>query len=88
VRTLTHDAAGNITADNTVPGGGKTYTYNKRNRLSVATVGALTYTYTYNAMEQLASRVQSSPAATFLLAVLRTDTLHPRPVAAEQRKQK
>ena len=62
-RTLTYDNGGNLVTDGGA-GGSKAYTYNKRNRLSVATVGALTYTYTYNALEQLASRVQSSPAAT------------------------
>ncbi|MEQ1694531.1 MAG: RHS repeat-associated core domain-containing protein [Hyphomicrobiaceae bacterium] len=62
-RNFTYDNAGNILTDNG-PLGNKTYTYNKRNRLSVATVGALTYTYTTNALEQLAIRVQSSPAAT------------------------
>ncbi|MBX9925821.1 MAG: hypothetical protein K2Y05_05645, partial [Hyphomicrobiaceae bacterium] len=63
IRTLTYDNAGNLLTD-AATGGSKAYTYNKRNRLSVATVGALTYTYTYNALEQLASRVASSPAAT------------------------
>ena len=63
IRTLTYDNGGNLLTDSGA-GGSKAYTYNKRNRLSVATVGALTYTYAYNALEQLASRVQSSPAAT------------------------
>jgi YD repeat-containing protein len=49
IRSFTYDGAGNITTDNG-SGGNKAYTYNKRNRVSVATVGALTYTYTYNAM--------------------------------------
>jgi hypothetical protein len=30
-----------------------------------AAIGALTYAYTYNALEQLVSRTQSSPAASF-----------------------
>ncbi len=55
VRSFTYDGAGNLLTDNGL-GGNKTYTYNRRNRLSDATVGALTYGYTYNAMEQLAIR--------------------------------
>ncbi len=55
VRSFTYDGAGNLLTDNGL-GGNKTYTYNRRNRLSGATVGALTYGYTYNAMEQLAIR--------------------------------
>jgi len=63
VRAFTYDGAGNLLTDNSL-GGNKTYTYNRRNRLSQATVGALIYDYQYNAQEQLAVRTQASPAAT------------------------
>jgi RHS repeat-associated protein len=61
-RTLTYNNAGNLLSDN--GGGIKSYVYNKRNRLSQATVGALVYNYTYNALEQLVTRAQVSPATT------------------------
>ena len=63
IRTLVYDTGGNLTSDSG-SGGSKAYTYNKRNRLSKATVGALVYNYTYNALEQLAIRGQVTPAAT------------------------
>ncbi|MDZ4842635.1 MAG: RHS repeat-associated core domain-containing protein [Hyphomicrobium aestuarii] len=63
VRAFTYDNAGNLLTDNSL-GGNKSYVYNRRNRLSQATVGALVYNYTYNAQEQLAVRTQASPAAT------------------------
>ncbi|MEQ1612538.1 MAG: RHS repeat-associated core domain-containing protein [Hyphomicrobiaceae bacterium] len=65
VRTLTYDNAGNILTDNGLAGS-KTYTYNKRNRLGTATVGALGYAYTYNALEQLAIRQQTAGPSPFL----------------------
>ncbi|MDZ4842631.1 MAG: hypothetical protein SH859_10905 [Hyphomicrobium aestuarii] len=63
VRAFTYDNAGNLLTDNSL-GGNKSYVYNRRNRLSQATVGALIYDYQYNAQEQLAVRTQASPAAT------------------------
>jgi len=59
-RQLTYDNAGNLVTDSA----GQAYVYNKRDRLSVATVGALVYNYTYNALEQLAIRAVVSPAST------------------------
>ena len=44
VRQMTYDAAGNMLADTL----GKTYTYNKRNRMDTATIGAIVWNYTYN----------------------------------------
>jgi RHS repeat-associated protein len=68
-RTLTYDNAGNLLSDNGAAGN-KAYVYNKRNRLSQATVGALVYNYTYNALEQLVSRAQVSPATTTHLSMI------------------
>ncbi len=59
VRQMTYDAAGNLLTD-----GGNTYTYNKRNRMAAATIGAIVWNYTYNGKEQLAIRAKVSPAAT------------------------
>ena len=56
-------SGGNLTSDSG-SGGSKADTYNKRNRLSNATLGALVYNYTYNALEQLAIRAQVTPSAT------------------------
>ena len=50
MRQLTYDNAGNLITGSA----GGTYTYNAHNRLMTATVGALVYNYTYNALEQLA----------------------------------
>ena len=58
-RTLVYDNAGNLTSD-TSAGGAKTYAYNNRNRMSTATVGALSWGYTYNGLEQLAIRTQTA----------------------------
>jgi YD repeat-containing protein len=68
VAALTYDAGGNLLTDNRASGN-KTYTYNKRNRLATAVVGALsyayTYTYTYNGREQLSVRQKTTaPVAT------------------------
>jgi RHS repeat-associated protein len=60
---MTYDTSGNLLTDNGAAGN-KTYDYNKRNRLAQATVGALAYNYSYNALEQLAIRTQASPATT------------------------
>ena len=60
VRQLTYDTGGNLASDSV----GNAYAYNKRNRLGTATVGALVFNYTYNALEQLAIRQQVSPAST------------------------
>jgi RHS repeat-associated protein len=59
VASMTYDAGGNLLNDNRLSGG-KTYTYNKRNRLATAMVGALNFTYTYNGREQLAIRQQTT----------------------------
>ena len=64
VRQITYDNAGNIVTDNG-SGGNKTYTYNKRARLSGAAIGALTYAYTYNGLEQLAIRQATNGPAPF-----------------------
>ena len=58
VRAFTYDGAGNILTDDKA-GSLTTYTYNKRNRLSSATSGALLWAYTYNGLEQLAIRTLS-----------------------------
>jgi RHS repeat-associated protein len=64
VAALTYDAGGNLLTDNRVSGN-KTYTYNQRNRLTTATVGALAYSYTYNGREQLSVRQKTTaPVAT------------------------
>ncbi len=58
------DNAGNILTDNRL-GAVNTYTYNKRNRLDTATVGALPYAYGYNALEQLVIRQQTAGPSPF-----------------------
>jgi RHS repeat-associated protein len=64
VAAMTYDAGGNLLTDNRVSGN-KTYTYNKRNRLATAVVGALSYAYTYNGREQLSVRQKTTaPVAT------------------------
>jgi RHS repeat-associated protein len=59
VRQMTYHAAGNLLTD-----GGNAYTYNNRNRMASATIGAIVWNYTYNGKEQLAIRAKVSPAAT------------------------
>jgi hypothetical protein len=59
VRQMTYDNAGNLLTD-----GGNAYTYNNRNRMASATIGAIVWNYTYNGKEQLAIRAKVSPAAT------------------------
>lgn len=54
-RTYGYDAAGHTTGY-----AGATFTYNQRGRMSSATVGGNTATYTYNALEQRAKRVGPS----------------------------
>jgi hypothetical protein len=57
VRTFTHDAAGNVTADDRV---GTSYNcrYNNRARLDRLTIGStVTADYTYDGLERLALRV-------------------------------
>jgi RHS repeat-associated protein len=51
LRQMTYDGAGNLLTD-----GGNAYTYNNRNRMSVATIGAIVWNYFYNGREQLAIR--------------------------------
>jgi RHS repeat-associated protein len=64
VAALTYDAGGNLLTDNRASAN-KTYTYNKRNRLATATVGALSYPSTYNGREQLSVRQKTTaPVAT------------------------
>ncbi len=61
--TYSYDGAGNIATD-VRPGETYAYTYNKRNRLSSVTRNAVAYaTYTYNALEQLTSRVTTAAGA-------------------------
>jgi YD repeat-containing protein len=64
VRTLTHDAAGNVTADDRV-GTTYNYAYNNRGRMSELTIGS-TVTADYNGLERLAIRTTQnmSPAGT------------------------
>ncbi len=64
VRQITYDSAGNVLTDNKL-GAVNSYTYNKRNRLDTATVGALPYAYGYNALEQLSLRQQTSGPSPF-----------------------
>lgn len=63
IRSLGYDANGNQTTDSGA-GGSRTYTYNKRNRLDTATIGAIVWNYTYNGLEQLIvrTRVGAVPA--------------------------
>jgi RHS repeat-associated protein len=66
VRTFTHDAAGNVTADNRV-GTTYNYRYNNRARLDRLTIGStVTADYTYDGLERLALRVTQNmtPATT------------------------
>ena len=55
IRSLAYDANGNQTGDSGL-GGSRTYTYNKRNRLSNALIGAISWDYTYNGLELLHNR--------------------------------
>jgi RHS repeat-associated protein len=66
VRTFTHDAAGNVTADDRV-GTTYNYRYNNRARLDRLTIGStVTADYTYDGLERLALRVTQNmtPAGT------------------------
>jgi RHS repeat-associated protein len=66
VRTLTHDGAGNVTADNRV-GSTYNYRYNNRSRLDRLTVGTtVTADYTYDGRERLAIRAtqNTTPSGT------------------------
>jgi RHS repeat-associated protein len=60
MRQIMYDNAGNLLTD----GPGIAYTYNNRNRMASATIGAIVWNYTYNGKEQLAIRAKVSPAAT------------------------
>ena len=60
VKSFTYDNAGNLLTDSA----GTAYAYNNRNRLSTATIGAIVWNYSYNALEQLSIRSRVSPAAT------------------------
>jgi hypothetical protein len=64
VRQIIYDNAGNILTDNKL-GVVNSYTYNKRNRLDTATVGALPYAYGYTALEQLVTRQQTAGPSPF-----------------------
>jgi YD repeat-containing protein len=66
VRTFTHDAAGNVTADDRT-GTVHNYRYNNRGRLDRLTIGStVTADYTYDGLERLALRTTQnmSPAGT------------------------
>ena len=66
VRTFTHDAAGNVTADDR-SGTGYNYRYNNRARRDRLTIGStVTADYTYDGLERLAVRVTQNmtPAST------------------------
>jgi RHS repeat-associated protein len=66
VRTFTHDAAGNVTADDR-SGTTYNYRYNKHGRLDRLTIGStVTADYTYDGMERLAIRATQNmtPAGT------------------------